>query len=51
LSIRAVDRASAATGDFVQRADRQSALRQVLVSRLDMSGSTDQWRATPSSRR
>jgi len=31
---RAVDRAIAAAGDFVQRAERQPALRQMLVNRL-----------------
>lgn len=33
--MRAVDRVLAAVGDFVQRAERQSALRQMPVDRLD----------------
>jgi hypothetical protein len=37
-SRRAVDRVLAATGDFVQRAERQPAFRQTPVHRLDTEG-------------
>jgi hypothetical protein len=48
---RAVDGAIAAAGDFVRRAERQSALRQIWSIISIPNGNTDQRRAAPRSRR